>query len=320
MSRLPNTEQLEVFCTVCELKQLNLVAQKLGISPSAVSQSLRKLESDLEQELFYHNERPLRLTPTGRRLLAESRPIIEALKSLDRTFRSIDTPTSLRLGMGETITATLSPWIVSTLYGKVGELEIQSSLNAPLIEKLRARELDVCIISDGLLSESQWVRIPVFEEDYLVIASQAQSEVETLQDLRDLALKSPFVSYTNESLDRRQADQFLHSVGIEPRCRIQTSSSFCLVGLVDQVAGWSLLPATNIWSSRDFAQKVHIWTLPTQTTLTRRMWVVGAPDREDEVRTLAKLTRDLFLTHTVPELKRISPVLTNHARVLPQNF
>ena len=310
-------ELIRVFCTIHETKLLNTAAERLGVSPSAVSQSLRKLEQTLNTELFMRDCRPMQLTAAGRKLLREGRPLLEAADALRDDFRSMNlSEVSLRLGLGEVVTATVSPWLVAAIEPKVAELSIRTSLNKPLVKLLREDELDVCIYSEGLLDEAGWRRVPVYDEDFLVVTSTQTGPVHSLQSLRELAAARPFICYTEESHDRELADAYLRSVGIEPRTRIQTNSSYCLVGLVDQAHGWSILPPTNLWTAGAFAGKTVQSKLPGGTPLTRRTWTMGSAAREKEVKWLADLTRRMFIEHTLPELGRISSVAAGAARIL----
>lgn len=316
-TKLPDLELLRMFCTAGKLKYLNLTADELGVTPSAVSQAIRRLEEHFGAELFQRDQRPLQLTPIGRRLLRDGLPIVQAAQTLESNFRDIDlSQVSLRLGLGESITATLSPWIISTVHSKVADLQVVSMLNMPLTAKLKSSELDVCIYSEALLSESQWCRVPLYEENYLLASSMHLPKVSSVQELRELAFSRPYVCYTPEGFDRNLTDRFLRNVGIEPRTRIQINSSYCVVGLVSMVNGWAILPPTNLWCGGQFATAVRFSALPTDERLFRRMWAVGHPRFETETRWLGGLTKELFKTHTLTELGQISKEITAYARIL----
>lgn len=316
-NKLPDLELLRMFCSVAQLKYLNLAAEELDVTPSAVSQAIRRLEDYFGAELFVRDQRPLQLTPIGRRLLRECLPIVQAARTLESNFRDMDmSQVSLRLGLGESITATLSPWIISTAYSKIADLQVVSMLNTPLTVKLKNAELDVCIFSDALLDEAQWCRVPLYEEDYLLIVSNRQAVAGSVQELRELAFSRPYVCYTSESHDRAITDQFLRNAGIEPRTRIQINSSYCVVGLVSKVDGWAILPPTNLWCGGQFAKEVKFSGLPTDSRLYRRMWAVGYPRFETETRWLSELIKSIFKQHTLAALSQISKDITAHAYVL----
>lgn len=317
-NKLLEPELLSVFCTVCESKQLNLAAKKLGITTSAVSQALKKLETQLKTDLFYHHQRPLKLTPAGKKLLSEGQPIIDALKALQTQYLDIDMPqVSLRLGLSESATATLSPWLVSAIHKRIAQLSVNSNLNTILTEELKNGCLDICIYSEGLLTQSQWMRIPIFEEEFLFVRAASLPALHTIEDLRAIATVYPYISYTNASQDRETVDQFLHSVNVRPRSRIQTSSSYCLVGLIEQARGWTLLPATNLLSGGTFAHAVKWTPLPKQYRFRRRTWVLGNPSFANEIRWLANLSQTIYGKHITEQLRKLSPDILKRVTILP---
>ena len=65
MSGLPPLRALQVFETVGHSQNIQEAAQRLGISPSAVSQQLQQLEQHLRVALFFKDGRQLRLTAAG---------------------------------------------------------------------------------------------------------------------------------------------------------------------------------------------------------------------------------------------------------------
>ena len=61
-------ELYRVFKEVAEAGNITAAAQNLFISQSAVSQSIKQLESDLQSRLFARNSRGVSLTPDGKML------------------------------------------------------------------------------------------------------------------------------------------------------------------------------------------------------------------------------------------------------------
>ena len=116
MRSLLNSDLLEIFCVVCEQGYLNRSAQKLGMTTSAISHALDRLEKRVNAELLDRNRRPVRLTEAGKTLFRESRPLVMSLKALQDRFGTLayQRP-ALRVGLGEVITATISPWIIGKM-------------------------------------------------------------------------------------------------------------------------------------------------------------------------------------------------------------
>lgn len=72
---------MAVFMAVAEARSLRAAGQRLGVSGSAVSQALRKLEDRLGVTLVQRTTRSLRLTEAGERLHAAVRPVLDELRS-----------------------------------------------------------------------------------------------------------------------------------------------------------------------------------------------------------------------------------------------
>jgi DNA-binding transcriptional LysR family regulator len=93
--------ELRLFLTLAEELQFGRTAEKLQLTPSRVSQSLRALEDKLGAQLVQRTSRRVRLTPSGERFLTDVGPVIEQLDGvLERTntaARSLEG--TLRLGL-----------------------------------------------------------------------------------------------------------------------------------------------------------------------------------------------------------------------------
>lgn len=167
---------LEAFLLVVEQKTVRGAAAALGLTPSAVSQAGANLEKDLGVTLFIRDVRPLRLTPArrrlfegGRQLLSESRRLRARVASESLSMRS------LRLGLGESVSATMSPWLVHRLRQNVASLEVYSALTHPLTERLQTSALDVIICAGVELPEDKWLRRVAYEEEFLLVRSKSLS-------------------------------------------------------------------------------------------------------------------------------------------------
>ena len=67
---------MAVFVTVAEARNFRVAGERLGVSASAVSQSLRKLEERLGVSLVHRTSRSVRLSEAGERLYAVVRPAL----------------------------------------------------------------------------------------------------------------------------------------------------------------------------------------------------------------------------------------------------
>ena len=72
---------MTVFVAVAEARNFRVAGERLGVSASAVSQALRKLEERLGVPLVHRTTRSVRLSEAGERLYAAARPALEEVEA-----------------------------------------------------------------------------------------------------------------------------------------------------------------------------------------------------------------------------------------------
>ena len=85
--------EIRVFLELADQLHFGRAAERLGVTQSRVSQSLRELEAKLGERLLDRTSRRVGLTPAGERLLAEIDPAYERLaEALRRAARPAGEP------------------------------------------------------------------------------------------------------------------------------------------------------------------------------------------------------------------------------------
>ncbi|MFI6636697.1 LysR family transcriptional regulator [Nonomuraea fuscirosea] len=92
---------IEIFLTVAEVLHFGRTAERLHVTPARVSQSIKKQERRIGAALFERNNRAVTLTPIGRQLVEDLRPMYRGLhEGFERAIRAAGGKTEvLRLGM-----------------------------------------------------------------------------------------------------------------------------------------------------------------------------------------------------------------------------
>ncbi|CDO06211.1 LysR family transcriptional regulator [Mycolicibacterium cosmeticum] len=85
---LRDLRRVEQFVTVAETGSFTSAAGRLHLSQQALSSSVRQLEIDLGVALFTRAGRRIALTPAGAALLAESRPLLAAARTVHAHVRT----------------------------------------------------------------------------------------------------------------------------------------------------------------------------------------------------------------------------------------
>lgn len=318
MHPLPNLDFLRAFVAAADAKTIKGAAFDLDISPSAVSQAIAKLEGQIGQPVFVKHARPLRLTPVGARLLEEARSILQLTEGLLERVNGADlSAQKIRVGMGESVTGTISPWLITSLMAKVGQLETQTALSFPLIEMLCNDELEVVIAPHAFLNEERFVRLNLYEEEYLLVSNEKVERHPTA--IREFAANHPFIGYTTGSFDEIQMERILRTLNIRPSKRVLVSSSYEMVGLIERINGWSLMTPSNLWCGRQFVKNITYTPMPEGHRHHRCMWAVGDRMRSLEaVMLTSKLAREIYAREMIPELASIAKGLEQYV-TFPEN-
>lgn len=77
-----DTRDLRAFVLLSETLHFGQAAQAAHLSPSALSRTIQRLETELGSRLFERNNREVRLTRAGRVLQAQARELLERLRGL----------------------------------------------------------------------------------------------------------------------------------------------------------------------------------------------------------------------------------------------
>lgn len=95
-----NLTQLSIFVAVAEAGSFRGAARQLGLSSSAISQSVARLEGALGTRLFERTTRNVQLTPEGRQLNSEVAPALGTIRAaMDTSGPSGTVRGSLRITM-----------------------------------------------------------------------------------------------------------------------------------------------------------------------------------------------------------------------------
>ena len=81
MVRSPHLADLTKFVVIAEYLSFRAAAARLGVTPSALSHSMRQLEERVGMQLLHRTTRSMSLTDAGARLLERIRPAIEQIDS-----------------------------------------------------------------------------------------------------------------------------------------------------------------------------------------------------------------------------------------------
>jgi DNA-binding transcriptional LysR family regulator len=152
---------VEVFLAVAEHHGFRKAAAMLGVTPSAISQSVRALEARIGATLFIRTTRSVGLTEAGERFLARARPAFEELVAASDAARDLGQRPSglLRLSVPRAAVSVLLEPLVASFCEAWPEVEVEIAANEALVD-LAAEGFDAGIRL-GQLIAADMVALPL---------------------------------------------------------------------------------------------------------------------------------------------------------------
>ncbi len=120
--------QMEIFLEVVKVRHLTQVANELGLSQSAVSMSLKELESILGCKLFDRIQKKLILNEKGRAFRHAIEPLVKKLRDIEEEFMSQENRGELTLGASTTIADYIMSHIICEYMDKYPDVKIKMKI------------------------------------------------------------------------------------------------------------------------------------------------------------------------------------------------
>jgi DNA-binding transcriptional LysR family regulator len=146
---LPNLDMdaMRTLVAILQLGSLGRAAQKIGRSPSAASQQIRKLESQLGQPLFRKQGRNLVLTESGELVHSYARRILELNDEAARSVAGRSVEGAVRFGLPGDFAETWLPAALGQFKRAhpAVRVDVEVERNGRLLERLDRGEFDLVL-------------------------------------------------------------------------------------------------------------------------------------------------------------------------------
>jgi DNA-binding transcriptional LysR family regulator len=167
---MDDLKPLAVFAEVVDAGSMSAAARRLGMSPSAVSQTIRALEQQGGVTLLHRSTRKLALTEAGERYSPHCHRMLEAARAAAQSLQlARDAPTGeLRLSAPVGFAIHVAP-ALAPLLAEAPQLRLRLLVDDAMIDLIDAR-IDVAI-RIGRLANSNWVARRLADFEMILCAS-----------------------------------------------------------------------------------------------------------------------------------------------------
>ena len=255
--------QLQLFLAVMDSPSMTRAAEKIHLSPGAVSLQLHNLADELRTELFVRRGKRLVPTPAAQRLAERAKEVIRMMSQIQQEFEndlSKDVrPFEFATGVTTLIYQLGRPLRQLRKSYPNAEIRVTVGVTEEMVTGLLDRRFDLVLISLPV-PEQNLKLIPLFDEELLVVRPSAKSvntsRVGTLR-AADLA-GVPFLLYPRRSNMRLVIDRFFKEINVVPRVAMEADDSEAIKRLVESGFGYSILPEHAVRGKSRFFQKFRV--------------------------------------------------------------
>lgn len=234
--------QLETFATVARLGSFSRAAESLHLTQPAVSIQIRQIVDVVGLPLFEQSGRDIRLTAAGQELLQTARELDD---SWNRFESAVDALKGLRKGRLRVALVTTAKYFLPRMLGAFCqrypeiEIELEVANRARIVERLRANEDDLYIMSFPP-EELEVVTTPFLDNPLVVVAPASLPLPPGPLSLADLAHQS-FLMRETGSGTRKAVDRHLARSGHALNVKLSLGSNEAIRDLVASGMGLAIL-------------------------------------------------------------------------------
>jgi DNA-binding transcriptional LysR family regulator len=239
--------QLELFLAVMDSGAVTRAAERVYLSPGAVSMQLHQLATELRTELFVRSGRKFLPTPAAVRLAERARDVMKQVRQIEHEFEVDPTrdtrPFYFSTGATALIYGLARPLRQLRTALPKAEIRVTVAATEATVAGLLDRRYDLGLISLPYSQDGLHI-VPLFEEELLVLRpSKTPVRSRTVGTIKVSELEGvPFILYPRTSNMRAVIDGFFKECGLAPNVVMEADDTEAIKGLVESGFGHAILP------------------------------------------------------------------------------
>ena len=235
--------ELQTFVAVVRHGSFAAAGERIGLTQSAVSGQIRRLEDALGFSLFDRTGRSAALNAAGVRTLARAEDLLARFGRLGDADDGPDAPPALRIGAIATAQPTLVAEALPAFRDRhpAGRVRLVPGVSMQMMDQMDGGQLDAAIVvRPPFALPGGLVWQPLLSESYVLLART--SAVRRGADWRALVEASPFIRYDRASFGGRHVERFLREHGCRVREAFEVDEIPALFALAARGLGVAIAP------------------------------------------------------------------------------
>jgi DNA-binding transcriptional LysR family regulator len=234
--------ELKTFIAVCRHGSFSAAGDRIGLTQSAVSSQIKRLEAELGFELFDRTGRSATLNAAGQTTLARAEEICALYAKLGELPDDGSAQGLLRIGSIASTQPTLLARALASLRQSfpLVRVHVSPGVSMRLMDDLDAGTIDVALMIRppfGMPHDMTWQAL--VHEPYVLVAPKS---LPATRNWRVLIQDQPFLRYDRASFGGRMVEGFLRREGLSVNDAIEIDEIPGLIHLASKGLGVALVP------------------------------------------------------------------------------
>ena len=249
-------QQLQYFLVAAEYEHITKAANSLKIAQPALSQSIKRLESELNVKLFERKKGGIALTKAGKVLADEVKPFLNTLDNLPGKLAEIDKKQKHTIHLNVLAASILVTNCIISYTAKHPEI------NFEFIQSPIAVDYDLCITASlpkgGVASD----QITLEEKFFLAVPASSKYAAYSEIELSEVANEG-FIMMAYTRPIRNICDQFCRMAGFTPNIIFESMNFESVRSLISAGLGVGFWPEYS-WESAEPSKNVVLLPIKGQ--------------------------------------------------------
>lgn len=272
-----DARQLRALCVLSMTGSFTETARLLHLTQSAISHSMKALETDLGTALIERSGRKALLTQTGQALVARAEKILIEMNRARGELQQLARwgGSRLRLGASSTACQYLLPRVIREFRRQFShwQVEISSRDTFDSLDALKDGDLDLALCMDAPAAERDLEFRALFSEDIRVVVAAGHRWVGQKSVAPADLVKEPLLGYTATSYLTQLIRTHIEREGVRmPRPVVELGSLDAIREMVKLSMGVAIMPA---WVAAADVAAGHIVVLPLAGKKLARRWGIA---------------------------------------------
>lgn len=267
-----DTRQIRAFVTLARRGSFTLAAKELHLSQSAVSHSMKALETDLGCRLFDRMSKKVLLTQAGEQLLQHADKILqemsvarESISQLGKWGRG-----RLRLGASTTACQYILPGVLSEFKKSYPQvlISVEPDDTREAIAALRNNQIDLALSLEPR-RDDDFEFLPLFADEMQFVLAPTHPWAQAGSAVREEIPRQQYVLYNKNSFTFEMVEQYFRAEDMVLNMVMEFGSMEAIKELVKLGLGVSILAP---WIARKELEAGELVSLPLGRRKLKRTW------------------------------------------------